>query len=166
MTDWRAQVGDGVAVESHRVHGGRRRGEIVEVLGSPGGEYYRVRWEDGRETLLHPGPDAVLEPKGRRRPKAAAKPAPGRRKPEPPAPAEAPRRHVLRASPGDRLVIKGHHLGEPDRDGEILEALGEDGGSPFKVRWSDTGREALVFPGTDAVVEHFARRRRSAARKG
>jgi Domain of unknown function (DUF1918) len=32
---------------------------------------------------------------------------------------------VLRAAPGDRLVIKSHHVGEPERDAEVLEARGE-----------------------------------------
>jgi hypothetical protein len=61
----------------------------------------------------------------------------------------------LRANPGDRLVIRAHHLGEPDRDGEILEVLGADRTPPFRVRWEEDGREALLFPGTDAYVEHF-----------
>jgi hypothetical protein len=61
----------------------------------------------------------------------------------------------LRASPGDRLVIRAHHLGEPDRDAEILEVLGEDGTPPFRLRWEEDGREALLFPRTDAQVEHF-----------
>jgi hypothetical protein len=61
---------------------------------------------------------------------------------------------ILYARPGDRLVIHGHRLGEPERDAEILE-VGENGGPPFRVRWSDTGRETLVFPGPDASVEHF-----------
>jgi hypothetical protein len=26
---------------------------------------------------------------------------------------------------------------------------------PYVVRWSDTGHEALVYPGADAFVEHF-----------
>lgn len=65
-------------------------------------------------------------------------------------------RTKLRASPGDRLVIRAHHLGEPDRDAEILEVLGEDGTPPFRLRWEEDGREALLFPGTDAYVEHFA----------
>jgi hypothetical protein len=169
MTDWQARVGDEVSVESRRLRGSRRRGEIVEVLGASGREYYRVRWEDGRETLFHPSSDAVLHPKGRRpRPRARTS---ARRKPpqeagapkKEAAPAPEPR-YALRATPGDRLIIRGHHLGEPDRDGEILEVLGEEGAPPFKVRWSDTGREALFFPGPDAVVEHF-RRRRSATRK-
>ena len=59
------------------------------------------------------------------------------------------------AAVGDRLVIRGHHLGEPVRDAEILEVKHEDGSPPYFVRWSDTGHEALVFPGSDAFVEHF-----------
>ncbi len=57
-------------------------------------------------------------------------------------------------SPGDRLVINGHYQGEPERDGEILELLGEDGGPPFVVRWSD-GHISEYFPSSDASVEHF-----------
>jgi len=62
---------------------------------------------------------------------------------------------TLRAAAGDRLVIRRHHLGEPDRDGEILETLGDDGTPPFRVRWSDDGHESVLFPGSDATVEHF-----------
>jgi hypothetical protein len=61
----------------------------------------------------------------------------------------------MRASVGDRLVIKGHHVGDPDRDAEILEVRGADGGPPYIVRWDDTGHETLFFPGSDAVIEHF-----------
>lgn len=61
----------------------------------------------------------------------------------------------MRASAGDRLVIKGHHVGEPDRDAEILEVRGENGDPPYFVRWSDDGHEGLFFPGSDAEVEHF-----------
>lgn len=61
----------------------------------------------------------------------------------------------MRAVVGDRLVIKGHHIGEPDHDAEILEVRGMDGSPPYLVRWGDTGHEALLFPGTDAFVEHF-----------
>ncbi|MGO9559382.1 MAG: DUF1918 domain-containing protein [Acidimicrobiales bacterium] len=59
------------------------------------------------------------------------------------------------ASPGDRLVVKGHHVGEPDRDCEILEVHSTDGGPPYMVRWSDDGHEGLFFPGSDAAIEHF-----------
>lgn len=61
---------------------------------------------------------------------------------------------TLRASPGDRLVVKGHHTGEPQRDGEILKVLGEKGAPPYFVRWSD-GHESEIFPSSDIFVEHF-----------
>ena len=57
------------------------------------------------------------------------------------------------------MVIRGHRVGERLRDGEILEVLGEDGGPPYIVRWSDDGHVSRIFPGSDAYVEHFARRR-------
>jgi len=62
----------------------------------------------------------------------------------------------LTARPGDRFVIKGHRVGQPDRDAEILEVRGPDGGPPFLVRWSDDGHVGLVYPGSDATVEHLA----------
>jgi len=61
----------------------------------------------------------------------------------------------MRASVGDRIVIRGHHIGEPDRDCEVLEVRGEDGGPPYEVRWGDSGQAALFFPGSDASVQHF-----------
>jgi hypothetical protein len=62
---------------------------------------------------------------------------------------------VLRATPGDRIVIRGHHVGEPDRDGEILEVLGDDGQPPYLVRWTDDDRVSRFYPGSDAHVQHF-----------
>jgi hypothetical protein len=64
---------------------------------------------------------------------------------------------VLRAAPGDRFVVRGHHLGEPGRDGEILEVLGDHGAPPYRVRWED-GHTSEVFPGPDAYVQHFDHR--------
>lgn len=61
----------------------------------------------------------------------------------------------MQAKVGDRIVIKGHHLGGPSHDGEVLEVRGEDGEPPYLVRWEDTGHETLFFPGSDAVVEHL-----------
>lgn len=37
-----------------------RRGEIVETLGTEGSPHYRVRWEDGHETLFYPGEGTVI----------------------------------------------------------------------------------------------------------
>ena len=61
----------------------------------------------------------------------------------------------MRAEVGDRLVVRSLHVGEPDRDGEVLEVRGEDGAPPYLVRWSDNGHEGLFFPGTTTVVHHL-----------
>lgn len=66
---------------------------------------------------------------------------------------------VLSASPGDQLVIRGHHTSEPDRDGEILEVLGENGAPPYRVRWEDDGHVSELFPGSDAYVRHLEHKR-------
>jgi hypothetical protein len=60
----------------------------------------------------------------------------------------------MQAQVGDRLVIKGHRVGEHERDAEILEVRGADGGPPYLVRWYHDGHEGLFFPGSDASVEH------------
>jgi len=40
----------------------RRRGEVIEVIGQGERELYRVRWQDGHESVYFPGPDARLVP--------------------------------------------------------------------------------------------------------
>ncbi|MGH2984580.1 MAG: DUF1918 domain-containing protein [Solirubrobacterales bacterium] len=72
---------------------------------------------------------------------------------------------VLSASPGDQLVIRGHHTGEPDRDGEILEVLGENGAPPYRVRWEDDGHVSELFPGSDAHVRHLEHKRQEGRAK-
>ena len=62
---------------------------------------------------------------------------------------------MMRAHPGDQLVVRGHRAGQPDRTGEILEARGPDGTSPFLVRWDDSGHTTLLYPGTDCFVRHL-----------
>lgn len=64
------------------------------------------------------------------------------------------------AKMGDRIVVRGHQVGDGDRRGEIVEVQGADGAPPYVVRWSD-GHEVLFFPGSDATVEH-----RPAGRRG
>lgn len=58
----------------------------------------------------------------------------------------------MQASVGDRIIVRGHHMGEPDRVCEVLEVHGQEGGPPYVVRWSDSGQEGLFFPGPDASV--------------
>jgi hypothetical protein len=56
---------------------------------------------------------------------------------------------------GDRIIIRGVRSGDPNRDCEVLQVRGADGGPPYVVRWGDSGHEAILYPGTDAIVEHF-----------
>ena len=58
----------------------------------------------------------------------------------------------MHANVGDRIVIKAHHIGEPDHDCEVLEVRGRDGDPPYVVRWADDGHETFFFPGPDAAV--------------
>ena len=50
-----ASVGDAVEVSGRRVGDPGRTGEILEILGEDDHRHYRVRWEDGHETMLYPG---------------------------------------------------------------------------------------------------------------
>ncbi len=61
----------------------------------------------------------------------------------------------MRAAIGDKIVVKGHHVGEHDREAVILDVEGSDGGPPYRVRWTDDEHEGVFFPGSDAVVEHY-----------
>jgi hypothetical protein len=63
----------------------------------------------------------------------------------------------MRANVGDRVVVRGHRIGERERHGEIVEVHGEDGGPPYLIRWLDDGHQGLVFPGSDVTIEHLAR---------
>ncbi len=62
----------------------------------------------------------------------------------------------MKASKGDRIVIKSHCAGEPERDCEVLDVRGSDGSPPYVVRWGDDGHETFFYPGPDAQVQHFA----------
>lgn len=64
-------------------------------------------------------------------------------------------RSILRAQVGDRLVIRAHHSGEAEHDGEILEVLGAEGAPPYRVRWEEDGHVSRIYPGTDAYVLHL-----------
>jgi hypothetical protein len=59
-----AAEGDVIVIDGHHVGESRRVGEILEVLGDPGNEHYRVRWDDGRETVFYPrSGDATIKRK-------------------------------------------------------------------------------------------------------
>ena len=64
----------------------------------------------------------------------------------------------MKASVGDRIVVRGPHVGEHGREGEILEVHGEDGGPPYVVRWEDDGHTSTFWPSSDATVEHLTKK--------
>ena len=55
-----ASVGDSVVVHGRTVGSHDRKGEILEVHGPGGTEPFLVRFDDGHETLIYPGPDLSL----------------------------------------------------------------------------------------------------------
>jgi hypothetical protein len=57
----RANVGDRLLTHGRVVGQHDRKGEIVEVMGGKGEPPYRVRFEDGHESVITPGPDSVVE---------------------------------------------------------------------------------------------------------
>jgi hypothetical protein len=59
-----AEVGDRIVVESEHVGESTREGEIVEIIEGALGIRYRVRWEDGHESVFTPsGGSARIIPK-------------------------------------------------------------------------------------------------------
>jgi hypothetical protein len=61
----------------------------------------------------------------------------------------------MRATVGDRVVVKGRYLGEPERDGEIIGLDGPDGRPPWRVRWESDGHVSLFFPDADVTIQHL-----------
>ncbi|MFF8766097.1 DUF1918 domain-containing protein [Nocardiopsis dassonvillei] len=57
-----ASVGDRIHIKGRVTGVGDQAGEITEVRGSDGSPPYVVRFPDGHETLVYPGPDAVVVP--------------------------------------------------------------------------------------------------------
>lgn len=57
----KATAGDRLIVEGPVVDRSRRHGEVLEVLGDGDEQRYRVRWDDGSESIYVPGPDARVE---------------------------------------------------------------------------------------------------------
>jgi len=57
------KAGDRIIMESEKVGQAVRKGEILEVIESPHGTNYRVRWDDGHESEIRPAAgSARIEP--------------------------------------------------------------------------------------------------------
>jgi RimK family alpha-L-glutamate ligase len=66
------RAGDEISITGHSVGDAPKTAVILEVLGEPGHERFRVRWEDGHESIFFPGEDAVLVRPARRRARSTA----------------------------------------------------------------------------------------------
>ena len=56
----------------------------------------------------------------------------------------------MHAKTGDRIVVESVHVGQPHREGEVLEVVrGER--EHYRVRWDD-GHESIYFPSSDCRV--------------
>jgi hypothetical protein len=55
-------IGDQIVIETTTLDTRPRRGEVIEVIGQGEREHYRVRWQDGHESVYFPGPDAHILP--------------------------------------------------------------------------------------------------------
>lgn len=60
----RAEVGSRIRIHGARVGNSERHGEVLETRGEDGGPPYLVRFDDGGESLIFPGPDCELERQG------------------------------------------------------------------------------------------------------
>lgn len=58
-----AHKGDRLVVEGRKIGQGRRLGEVTRVEGNPAHQRLWVKWDDGHETILMPGPGVTVEPK-------------------------------------------------------------------------------------------------------
>lgn len=52
--DVQARVGDELVIDNMELGRPPRRGEVLEVLGDGESVHYRVRWDDGHESLFFP----------------------------------------------------------------------------------------------------------------
>jgi len=60
----------------------------------------------------------------------------------------------MQAQAGDRIRVRSHRLGVPDRCGEVVEVRTSGTTATLVVRWDGTDHDVLFFPGTGAVIEH------------
>jgi hypothetical protein len=56
----KARPGDRIILAAATIEGPVRDGEVIETRGDDGAPPYLVRWSDGHEGLLYPGPGSVL----------------------------------------------------------------------------------------------------------
>ena len=68
-----ARAGDQISITGHSVGDAPKTAVILEVLGESGHERFRVRWEDGHESIFFPArtPSCFVRPAQRAKSTAA-----------------------------------------------------------------------------------------------
>ncbi|MGH2931777.1 MAG: DUF1918 domain-containing protein [Gaiellaceae bacterium] len=61
------KAGDVLAIHGHSLAEPERLAVILEVLGQPDHAHFRVRWDDGHESILYPGSDATVRVQPKRK---------------------------------------------------------------------------------------------------
>lgn len=56
-----ASVGDRILIRGKVVGSSDRHGEIIEVRGPDGGPPLVIRFDDGHQSVVFPGPDVMIE---------------------------------------------------------------------------------------------------------
>jgi Ala-tRNA(Pro) deacylase len=135
----RARIGDVVAVAGRRVGDSGRSGEILEILGEPGHEHFRVRWEDEHESVFYPASDAIIK-KRTRHAKTRRAQSPG---------AVALMRELAKRELGYELIPHTH----TERAGDEAAALGLDAADVAKtiVLTSERGYIRAVVPASERL---------------
>jgi hypothetical protein len=62
----------------------------------------------------------------------------------------------MHAAVGNWLVVHGRAVDDPVREGLVVGVPHADGSPPYVVRWLDTDRISVVFPGPDTEVVQTA----------
>ena len=61
--------------------------------------------------------------------------------------------------PGDRIVVESERVGQPAREGEILEVVDSAVGPSYEVRWDDGHRSSFRPAAGSARIEPSRRGR-------
>lgn len=51
---------------------------------------------------------------------------------------------------GDRIAVETEHVGEPERQGEVLEVIEGEAAIRYRVKWHD-GHESVFTPAAGVV---------------
>jgi hypothetical protein len=68
------------------------------------------------------------------------------------------------ARPGDRIVVESERVGQPAREGEILEVSETDFGPNYEVRWEDGHQSSFRPAAGSARIIHSTSSKKPAAR--